>query len=324
MLSITQIAKAENNYSLRNLLSAYDAGSARHLLAAFAIKHRYAELGEVFSPLGLPIDDQLEAKEKIVTQALPSGKYVADFRGGNISIADLDNIAVEQITEKVKIWFVGLECQRRQESADEIFGTIGVILPSKPMFTRAVHFPEGSEYVTMGPDGLRLLELNLLLYDDVPADIVLTCNLIEHDSGDISEYKRRIAEALSKAAEAGLGSVGVPSEAIAANQGWLGAITIGLVNILSGWLGADDDPYNPRGFRIAAKDILIALRLKNGKLKDIPYPFTEQAATRDDTPGVTLRYNLEPVVVSGVDQGGDLGVYAMYFKVEPYTIGSNL
>jgi hypothetical protein len=27
-----------------------------------------------------------------------------------------------------------------------------------------------------------------------------------------------------------------------------------------------------------------------------------------------------PVIVSGTDQGGDLGVHAFYFKVEPYSI----
>lgn len=320
MAGIKQIAQEEGSYSVRELQSRYGAASARHLLAAYAIKQKYKQLGEVFSPLGLPIDDDLNAQIDVTTKANQQGGYQGQFRGGTITIKDFDNIAVEEITEKVKIWFVGLECQVRQETEDEIFGTIGVILPSKPMFTHAVHFPEGDEFLKMGKPKTRTVELQLLLYDDVPADIVLTCNVIEHDSGDISEYKRRIAEALSKAAAAGLGAVGVPAEAVAANQGWMGAITVGLVNVLSGWLGADDDAYNPRGFRIPAKDILIDLRIKSGKITGVTSPFQDKTLKTEDTPGVVLRYNLDPVVVSGTDQGGDLGVYALYFKVEPYSI----
>jgi hypothetical protein len=317
MVVIRQIAQAEGSNSLRELESRYMATSVRHLLAAYAIKQKYRQLGEVFSPLGLPIDDDLNAQIDITTKANQQGGYQGQFRGGAIKIKDFDNIAVEEITEKVKIWFVGLECQFQQESEDEIFGTVGVILPSKPMFTRAVHFPEGAEYLKMRETGTRTVELQVLLYDDVPADIVLTLNLIEHDSGDISEYKRRIAEALGKAAEAGLGSVGVPAEAVAANQGWIGAITVGLVNVLSGWLGADDDPYNPRGFRIAAKDILVDLRIKSGEIKGVTSPFQDKTLV---SPEVVLHYNIDPLIVTGRDQGGDLGKYAFYFKVEPYSI----
>ncbi|MBA4055472.1 MAG: hypothetical protein C0490_12225 [Marivirga sp.] len=324
MLGIREIAKAKGSYSVRDLQLRYKATSVRHLLAAYAIQKKYTQLGEVFSPLGLPIDHDLEAEMNITTNAVPLGGYQAQFRGGDITIKDFDNIAVEEVKEKVKIWLVGLECQIRQETEDEIFGTIGIILPSKPMFTHAIHFPTGSEYLAMGRDGARTVELNVLLYDDVPADVVLTCNLVEHDSGDISEYKRRIAEALSKAAEAGLGSVGVPSEAIAANHGWVGAITVGLVNVLSGWLGADDDAFLPHGFRIPAKDILVDLRIKNGKIKNATSPFQTRTMERPDTPGVVLHYNVPPVIVSGTDQGSDLGRYAFYFKVEPYSIETDL
>ena len=160
----------------------------------------------------------------------------------------------------------------------------------------------------------------MLLYDDVPADLVFTINLIEHDSGDIDEYKRRIAVALSDAAKAGLGSVGVPAEATAANQGFIGMVTWGLVNVVSGWLGADDDAYNPHGFRISAKDILVALGIKKGEIKGIASPFQDKTL---ESPQVVLSYNLPPVIVEGRDQGGDLGRYAFYFKVEPYWIDTN-
>src|SRR6266567_7591088 len=115
MAGIKQIAQAEGSYSVRELESRYGAASARHLLAAYAIKQRYKQLGEVFSPLGLPIDDDLNAQMDVIIKANQQGGYQGQFRGGTITIKDFDNIAVEQITEKVKIWFVGLECQVRQE-----------------------------------------------------------------------------------------------------------------------------------------------------------------------------------------------------------------
>lgn len=221
--------------------------------------------------------------------------------------------------QKVRVWFVGFACEVRQETHDEIYGTIGVIQPASRL-TRSISFPDGAPYITVGENNNRTIELQLLLYDDVPAELVLTCNLIEHDSGDIEEYKRRIASALSDAAQAGLGSVGVPAEATAASQGFIGTLTWGIVNVLSGWLGADDDAYNPHGFRIPSKDILVDLGIKDGSIKGVASPFQDKTMERDDTPGVILHYNIDPVIVSGTDQGGDLGVYALYFKVETYVV----
>lgn len=317
MLGIRQIAQAGGSNSLRDLASRYGATSARHLLAAYAIKQKYKQLGEVFSTLGLPIDDDLNAQLDVATKANQQGGYQAQFRGGAITIKDFDNIPVQERTNKVKVWFVGLECQVRQEGEDEVFGTIGVIRPSTKL-SRGVDFPAGAEFLKMGKDGTRTVQLQMLLYDDVPADLVLTINLIEHDSGDIDEYKRRIAAALSTAAQAGLGSVGVPAEATAASQGFIGSVTWGLVNVVSGWIGADDDAYNPNGFRISGKDVLIHIGIKDGSIKGVASPFQDRTMERPDTPGVALHYNTDPVVVSGTDQGGDLGVYAFYFKVETY------
>lgn len=73
MPGLKQIAQAEATKSLRELASRYGATSARHLLAAYAIKRKYEELGTVFSPLGLPIDDNLNAQTNIKTKALQQG-----------------------------------------------------------------------------------------------------------------------------------------------------------------------------------------------------------------------------------------------------------
>jgi hypothetical protein len=314
MIGLRQIEREEGTNNLRALLSRYGVTSVKQLMAARAINRAYRALGEVYSSLGLPIDDALNAQTNITTKASPQGGYEARFRGGSINIRDLDNPAIVTATDKVKVWFVGLECLFQQESEDEIYGTIGVIRPSTQL-SRAVNFPPGAEYLQMREDHPRTAELNLLLYDDVPAELVFTVNLIEHDSGDIEEYKRRIAVALADAAKAGLGSVGVPAEATAANEGFIGMLTWGIVNVVSGWLGADDDAYNPLGFRISAKDILVDLGIKKGTITGVSSPFQDQQL--EPSRG-SLKYNMPPVILEGRDQGGDLGRYALYFKVEPY------
>jgi hypothetical protein len=319
MTGIKEIAQSEGSYSVRKLQSRYGATSARHLLAAYAIKQKYRQLGEVFSPLGLPIDDDLNAQVNISTKANSQGGYEAQFRGGPITIQNYDNDPIVVQTNKVKIWFVGLECLYQQEGMDEIYGTIGVITPSN-LLSRAVSFPPGAEYMPMNEDAPRTVELNLLLYDDVPADLVFTVNLIEHDSGDIDEYKRRIAAALADAAKAGLGAVGVPAEATAASQGFMGMVTWGIVNVVSGWLGADDDAYDPHGFRVSARDILVDLGIKKGTIQGATPPFQDKKL---ESPVVPLKYNIDPVIVEGMDQGGDLGRYALYFKVETYWIDTS-
>jgi len=223
----------------------------------------------------------------------------------------------------VHLWLVGIECGIRQESGDEIYGSVGLIVPSTRT-SSTVHFPDGAEYLPMGADGARIVSLQMHLYEGPPADIVLSSVLIEHDSGDMGEYKRRIAEAINQAAQAGAAALGVPAEATAANQGWLNDLSLGLANLLLGWVGADDDAYTPQATRVAAKDILTAYGIHKGKLPNAVQPFEERVLVRDDTPDVRLAYNIGPVRVSGEDQGGDRGSYAFYYRVELYEDGTKI
>ena len=284
---------------------------------AQAISRAWEELGGPRSSLlGLPIDDGLTALLTPLTKLDDEGGAFSNFRGGSLHISNVDNnVFVSDEIKKVKIILVGIECRIRQESVDEVFGSVGVIIPSSKT-SATHHFPgEADKSLQMG-DGARIVQLELEVYDGVIADIILPCVLVEHDSGNIDEYKKKAAEYIAVAAMAGLGAVGVPAEAAGADQGIIGDITLGLVNVLSGWLGADDDPYTPQALRIPGKDILAALLIKNGELLGVPAPFKEQTLTRGDDPR-TLSYNIAPVIVTGIDQGGDRGEYAFYFKVEP-------
>lgn len=223
----------------------------------------------------------------------------------------------------VQLWLVGIECGIRQESEDEVYGSVGLIVPSTAT-SAVVHFPDGAEYLTMGEDGSRIVSLQKHLYAGPPADIVLSSVLIEHDSGDMDEYRRRIADAISTAARAGAASLGVPAEAVAADQGWINDLSLGLADLLLGWVGADDDDYTPQATRISARDVLTAYGIHDGSLPDAVQPFPEKVLVRGDTPDVELRYNIGPVRVSGEDQGGDRGSYAFYYRIELMLDGTKI
>jgi hypothetical protein len=290
--------------------------SAKHLIATHDILEKYRQLGGLLSPLGLSINEELVAQDNPAIKPTSPDGFIANFRGGRIKISTPGEIAVAEQTKNVKIFFVGLECRIRQEKSDEILGTVGVIIPSTKSSTPH-HFPEGKEFFDMGEDGSRIVKLEQLIYEGVPADIILNCILVEHDSGDIEKYKQKAAEALEKGIKAGITLIGVPAEATAADQGFIGDISVGIVNALSSVLGADDDLFTPQALRIPAKDILVGFGVKSGEIKGIPFPFPDRPPLeRSDTPGIKLEHNLDPVTVSGVDQGGDVGNYGFYFKIE--------
>ncbi len=322
MASIREIAQAEKSSSLRDLEARYGASSGRQLVAAYKIRDKYKQLGEIFSPLGLPIDEQLNAQPVPTLKSAGDG-YNSTFRGGTIQLNNVDDVAVVDSQNKVKVWFVGLECQVRQEGEDEIFGSVGVIIPFRKQ-SQPEHFPQGTDYYTMGHDGERIQETQMLVYDDVPADVLLDCYLVEHDSGNIDDIKSAIADALQKAAQLGGEALGIPSEAAAADTGAAKYVTLTLSDIIANALGASDDAYNPRRARVPAKDILVELGIKKGTIQGVTSPFQTRTLTRDDTPGVKLEYNVDPAVVTGTDDGGDTGRYAFYFKVEPYWVDTHL
>jgi hypothetical protein len=221
------------------------------------------------------------------------------------------------LTDKrwITVWLTGIECQVRQERGDDVHGTVSVIVPSMKVAS-IHHFPEGDAELKMGQPGVRMTAINSLVHEGPPADIVLNTLLVEHDSGDITKYKEKIAAEITKAA-ASLGAVaGVPAETMGSSQGFLNDLSLGLVDLLSDWVGAADDSYNPGSRRIPAKDILTAFGRALNQLHDVPNPFVYQRASRPDTPGVVLEHNIDPIVVSGTDDGGDTGRYAFYFLVE--------
>lgn len=258
---------------------------------------KYDRIGQRHSPLGLPQDRQMSV-------ARAGNNFVMNFRGGEVQIPveGGDAIAIARI--RVELWLVGIECQIRQESTDEVYGAVGVIVPGSNL-SATEKFPDADKGTfEMGPDGLRIINLAKKLYDGPPMDIVLTASLIEHDSGDTSEVKKKIAEAVAKAAQALAGEVGIPAEVTSASSGWINDLSLGLVSAIAGILGIDDDPYPPQ-----------QLRLRWSELQG--QQFVRRTTRRNDDPR-TIDFT-HSIILSGVDDGGDRGQYAIYFDVRQIT-----
>lgn len=254
---------------------------------------KYNKIGGQLSPLGLPVDVQM----RLINTA--QGPRM-DFRGGPITIppGNLLPIAIKQFSAEV--WWVGIECQIRQEGTDEIYGGVGVLVPGSGL-SRTEKFPDDDGGTSdMGPDGMRIINIERKLYEGPPTDIVLTASLIEHDSGDTSEVKAKIAEAVSKAAQGLAAFVGIPAEAASADQGFINDLSLGLVNAIGDAFGIGDDPYPTQQLRLRWTEI-------QGR------QFVRKTVRRDDDPR-TIEFT-HSITVSGEDDGGDRGQYALYFDV---------
>jgi len=272
------------------------------VLAAWAnqkIQEKYAQIGGKTSSLGLPINADLGVQ--------PAGgdKYFMDFRGGRIEVDPRSGKpAVAKKLRVMELWWVGLECRIRQEKVDEVYGSVAAIIPGSGM-SNFHKFPGDREYWDMGPDGQRIVQVSVPLFQGPPMTVVLLGSLVEHDSGDIEEYKHKIADAIANAARGLAVMAGVPAEATAADQGFINDLSLGLVNAAASALGADDDPYVPQQLRLHWADIL------NGN-------YTRQTLRRDDDPRI-VEYT-HSIVVTGIDQGGDRGEYALYFDVRQFDV----
>jgi len=264
--------------------------------AGIAIEKKYAQLGGKASPLGLPVNPTAGVQ-------LQGTTYLMDYRGGQIESSGGTSATAVKMRE-VQVWWVGLECRIRQESSDEIYGSVGAVVPaSGGSFTHK--FPGDRDYWDMGRPGERIVNVGVPIYTGPPADVVIVGALVEHDSGNIDKYKQKFADEITRAAQGLAGMEGVPAEATAADEGWLNTLSLGLVNGIFSLVGADDDAYVPGNLLLHWTDIL-------------GHAFPKQTLRRDDDPR-TIEYTHQ-LIVSGVDQGGDRGEYALYFDVRQFDI----
>ncbi|MEV6977470.1 peptidoglycan-binding protein [Kitasatospora sp. NPDC093806] len=205
----------------------------------------------------------------------------------------------------VKVMWTGLECQIRQEKKDEVFGTIQLIAGTSPQ--PVIKFPDGGggTYL-LGPPGQRMVAVQQPLYSGPAQDLTVSATLVEFDSGDVTEEKKAIAEAVSKAAAAAVAAfAGGGVAAIALPL--IGLLSEAFVNLVADVFGVKDDPYNPGAIALTQAQLLSA-------------DSRRQTRTRPDDPR-TLEFT-DTIVLTGVDDAGDIGKYVFYLDVRPVAPGS--
>ncbi|MFE7278314.1 peptidoglycan-binding protein [Streptomyces sp. NPDC057623] len=200
----------------------------------------------------------------------------------------------------VKVMWTGLECRVRQEKKDDIFGTVQLIVGKDPQ--PVIKFPgEGSATLVFGPPGMRIFTAQQLLYSGPAKDLTVSATLVEHDSGDVEKEKAAVAQAVSTAAStavAGLAGGGVATLALPLVE----LLSDALVGLGAELLGISDDVYNPSAIALSRDQLLSA----NSR---------RQTRSRPDDPR-TLKFT-DAILLSGVDDAGDTGVYAVYLDVQP-------
>lgn len=198
----------------------------------------------------------------------------------------------------VEVWFVGIECRIRQESEDEVFGTVKVVAGDGTP-TNAVPFPE-SGYWRLGKAGQRIATAQIPLYRGPVTELAIAGTLVEHDSGDVEAEKRIISTAVSTAATTALAAYTAGLGAAA--QPLIDLLARGLVGLAAGALGIADDVYNPGAVALRAAE------LPNANAR-------RRTLRRNDDPRAIDWTDV--LVLEGRDDGGDRGVYALYFDVRP-------
>ncbi|MFZ0548837.1 MAG: hypothetical protein WAM60_25530 [Candidatus Promineifilaceae bacterium] len=275
------------------------ARQARLAAAKQAMERGWHNMGGPGAPVGLPLSNKIVIKEK---GYFGQGGYSAQFRGGTLDLPP-DGMKVESTSHReVNIDLVGIECQIRQEKTDEIYGVISVLGPSNSIIV-SHRFPDNGT-MDMGPDGMRLSNLNVsLVREGVLQNYYIWASLVENDSGDVDVVARDIADKFASTAGQALGALtGAPAEAVSDSESFKENIATGLAWVFGNILGMGDDAYNAESFSLFWGD------LASGS------PTLQSPVRRDDDPRSIDQWT-HKLTLSGTDDGGDRGQYALYFKV---------
>lgn len=272
----------------------------RRAAAKQQMQRGWERLGGPRSSIGLPVTGQIEIHE-IGPPDAPT-EYTADFRGGTLHLTDNGGTVTSYERTLGHVMLVGVECQMRQEKADEVYGVVAAIGPSNQA-TVTRRFPD-SGTLTLGPDGMRISNLGLMLVDgSVVQDYIIIATLVENDSGDVDVIAKNIADKIAGTAAAVIGGLtGAPAEAVGESESFKQNLATGLGWVFGSILGMGDDPYNAESFPLSWTT------LKQGN------PPLQPPVTRNDDPRTIAEWT-HKLVLSGMDDGGDRGQYALYFKV---------
>ncbi len=248
------------------------------------------------SPVGLP-----KTEELTVTRS--GDDWQAAFRSGSITVKSHENKCHILTKQVLKVDFVGLECNVRQEGTDELYGVVALIGPANRVLGTHV-FPGGDETLTMGPDGQRIWTTNNRLYEGPIEDVSLVATLVEHDDfADVEGAARKIADTIAEKGGQLLGALtGIPAESVTDETWFRDGLAEALGFVMGDIFGMGDDPYAGQYLPVPWDEI--------GEWG----PRRQPARTRNDDPKQIPRWT-HRVKVTGRDDGGDYGDYDFYFDV---------
>jgi hypothetical protein len=266
------------------------------------IKQHWLESGGADSPVGLP-------KDPVFPMQHEDGHYMVEFRGGDIRIRDNGQGLVLNATRRVAVVFEGFGLEIRQESGDEIYGTLSCKVAGTE-YRQDFVLPE----VQLGPeDNNRISQPGLVLYEGPPTSLNILLALVEHDDGPRDEIReatrqrfRQVLETAGETVAAGLPgdaasivSSVTRKEAVASGDlfEWLANAAADLIFEV---LGMGDDPYTTVGLTITAAEM------------ENPPPVMEYRCWADPR---VLPYTHARTTLSR-DDGGDTGQITAVFRVE--------
>ncbi|AZO63040.1 hypothetical protein EJ078_30290 [Mesorhizobium sp. M1A.F.Ca.IN.022.06.1.1] len=225
--------------------------------------------------------------------------FRADFRSG--SIRYLSGITETVPGDWCRVWWTGLECGVRQESEDEVYGTVFCHAPGRAALPNVVIVPGGNNTFNMGPPGTRVVSSAVLLYEGPLVNVTIGATLIENDSGDVEEISQEVAQKIVQGGAALLGGlVGAPADAIADQTWYQEGIGLAVGLVLDGIFGIGDDPYTPQSIFVPWQEIA-----------EFRPP---QSYQRPGNPQI-ITYS-KFVDLTGTDDGGDFGHYRFYYMFE--------
>ncbi|MFF0284082.1 hypothetical protein ACFYSW_27620, partial [Rhodococcus aetherivorans] len=259
------------------------------------IEDRWKSEGGPLSKVGLPRFGPTIEPNRV------DGIYQADFRSGSIKLLGNGNIEIAP-GDWVRVWWVGLECVIRQESEDEVYGTVFCHAPGRTTQVKVSTFPGGNNTLNMGEPGARVVQTSELLYEGPLVNLTLGAVLIENDSGDVEEISKEVADKISEAGAALLGGLtGVPADAVTDQTWYKSGIATAAKLVLDNVFGIGDDPYLP-----------VSKFVPWQTLAEFKPPRSYQ---RPGEPQIISAFS-DFLDASGVDDGGDRGQYRFYFLYE--------
>ncbi|CAN9308461.1 unnamed protein product [Alternaria alternata] len=254
------------------------------------ILQKYRNVGGIFSKLGLPTATDMPA-------FLVGNVFTTSFRGGNITVP-LDQPAASSLTTKrIQVWWRGLECQVRQESEDELAGAVSVYAPGTQR-NQVIKFPSGSEPWKLGHDPNIIITTQLVELDQSAGDPLKIADVVFNTLKDVGNIAEKIGVATgNEVVDAIARELQIPADVWKETQSseWWKYLMF-----LRALLDSEDDKFNAGVLEIKADQIS-------------QRPASRQVLRRADDPTAVVW--TDRVVVTGVDNGNDLGVYAFYFEV---------